>query len=149
MLFSSQLFGCIWLKGGRPNGGATWRIQMFWFGMCIAHQKQQPAPPLGPRHPGERAIWFLPAMVHCGMAVRGVRKKTSRNPLRSQNAREGRPIGWRAWFDAVYLRALKGPSSPLATVRPKSRIQSAFSGHMASENSSVYTRTLVPLESPT
>lgn len=47
MLFSSQLFGCIWLweVWGWPNGEATWWLQMFCFCICAAHQKQQAVPP--------------------------------------------------------------------------------------------------------
>lgn len=56
MLFCSQLFGCIWLGEvwGWPNGEATWRLQMFCFCICTAHQKQQAVPPLSP------AIWETP-----------------------------------------------------------------------------------------
>jgi len=35
-------------KGPWINWGATWSYQMFSFHMCIAHQKQQPVPLLGP-----------------------------------------------------------------------------------------------------
>lgn len=55
MLFSSQLFGCIWLGEvwGWPNGEATWRLQMFCFCICTAHQKQQAVPPWSLCHLGE------------------------------------------------------------------------------------------------
>lgn len=55
MLFSSQLFGCIWLREvwGWPNGEATWRLQMFCFCICTAHQKQQAVPPWSLCHLGE------------------------------------------------------------------------------------------------
>lgn len=72
MLFSSQLFGCIWLREVRswPNGGATWQLQMFSFCICTAHQKQQAMPPWAPAIWG-RACLQLPASfpVHCGRVI--------------------------------------------------------------------------------
>lgn len=64
MLFSSQLFGCIWLGEvwGWPNGEATWRLQMFCFCICTAHQKQQAVPPYSPCHLGgtrQQLPWWI------------------------------------------------------------------------------------------
>ncbi len=56
-------------KGPWTNGGATWSDQMFWFLMCIAHQKQQPVPLLGPCYPARPAnpsASCMPGPVHCG-----------------------------------------------------------------------------------
>lgn len=58
-----------WFKGRWTNGGATWSDQMFWFLMCIAHQKQQPVPLLGPCYPVRPAnpsASSLPDPVHSG-----------------------------------------------------------------------------------
>lgn len=64
-------------KGPWTNGGATWSDQMFWFLMCIAHQKQQPVPLLGSCYPvmpanpsasclpGPSALWVLAVSLVC------------------------------------------------------------------------------------